>query len=291
MITRFFQRILAIDRRIIFVLIFLAAALPFIFPFAQKIPISPEVRLAFDTIENVAAQEERKPVLLSLDFDPTTAPELQPMAEAIIRHCARRDIPVIVMTIIISGDNLAQNILGDVAEEMGLEEGKDYVYLGFKPGVDAIMRQIGENIRNIYPQDSKGTPLAEHEMMANVINYDDMSVVVSLGGTALVETWIDFAVARYNATYFMGATGVMASGLYPYIQSGQSKGLLGGMKGAAEYERLLMDTGLYDQPGGGTAGMGAQSATHAVIVVLIVLGNVGYFLQRRAERRTAEAVA
>ena len=291
MITRIFERILAIDRRIIFVLIFLAAALPFFFPFPQAISISPEVRMAFETVESVAAQEVRKPLLLSLDFDPTTAPELQPMAEALIRHCARRGIPVIIMTLLISGDNLAQKIVDDVAKEMNLEKGKDYVYLGYKPGVDAIIRQIGENIRVIYPQDKDGTPLSGMEMMANVTNYEDMSVVVCLAGSALVEVWIDFAVARYNATYFMGATGVMASGLYPYIQAGQSKGLLGGMKGAAEYERLLMDAKLYDRPGDGTAGMGAQSATHAVIVVLIVLGNVGYFLQRRSERRGREAAS
>ena len=290
MATRIFEWILAIDRRVIFLLIFLAAALPFLVPFAQSIPVSPEVRMAFDTIEGIAAGDVRKPVLLSLDFDPTTAPELQPMAEAVIRHCASRGIPVIVMTLLISGDNLAQSIIDNLARDLDLEQGRDYVYLGFKPGVDAVIRQIGENIRVIYPQDKTGMSLAALEMMANVTNYDDMSVVVCLAGSALVEVWIDFAVARYGATYFMGATGVMASGLYPYIQSGQSKGLLGGMKGAAEYERLLMEAHLYDRPGGGTAGMGAQSATHAVIVVLIVLGNIGYFLQRRAARRLGEAM-
>ncbi len=290
MVTRFFEKILNMDRRIIFVLIFLAAALPFLFPFAQPVPITDEVREAFNAVERIAAEPGRhKPLLLSLDFDPTTAPELRPMADAILRHCFRREIPVIVMTLIASGDVLANNITERIAREEGAERGTDYVYLGYKPGVDAIIRQIGENIRRIYPQDSQGTSLADLPITANVTNYEDLSLVVCLAGSAIVETWIDFAVARYGANYFMGATGVMASGLYPYIEAGQSHGLLGGMKGAAEYERLLIDNGIYDRFGTATAGMGAQSATHSVIVVLIVLGNIGYFLQRRKRRREGEA--
>ena len=52
-------------------------------------------------------------------------------------------------------------------------------------------------------------------------------------------------------------------------------GLLGGMKGGAEYEKLL------DRPDWATRGMGAQSLVHLVIIGFIVLGNIGYFLTPR----------
>jgi hypothetical protein len=50
---------------------------------------------------------------------------------------------------------------------------------------------------------------------------------------------------------------------------------MGGLRGAAEYEALLGRRGV------ATAGMDAQSATHALIIVLILVGNVGYLASRR----------
>ena len=56
-------------------------------------------------------------------------------------------------------------------------------------------------------------------------------------------------------------------------------GLLGGMKGAAEYE-LLIDT-----KGSATKGMDAQSSAHALIVLFVIIGNVFYFMGRRREKQ------
>jgi len=68
----------------------------------------------------------------------------------------------------------------------------------------------------------------------------------------------------------------MATSFYPFLSSGQMVGLLGGLKGAAEYEMLLK------KPGMGQKGMDAQSVSHLVIVLMIVWGNVGYFLKRKS---------
>ena len=75
-----------------------------------------------------------------------------------------------------------------------------------------------------------------------------------------------------------GCTGVMAPGLYPLLRSGQINGLIGGLRGAAEYESLI------GQKGKAVAGMDAQSATHVAIIVLVIMCNLVYFSQRRASR-------
>ena len=67
----------------------------------------------------------------------------------------------------------------------------------------------------------------------------------------------------------------MSPDLYPFLQSRQLVGLLGGLAGAAEYEALL---GL---PGSATAGMEPQSVTHVIIILFILLGNTVYFTTRR----------
>jgi hypothetical protein len=67
----------------------------------------------------------------------------------------------------------------------------------------------------------------------------------------------------------------MATDYYPYLSSGQLLGLIGGMKGAAEYERLMSISG------DARRGMDAQSMVHVIIVLLVVLGNVALFASRR----------
>ena len=56
------------------------------------------------------------------------------------------------------------------------------------------------------------------------------------------------------------------------------KGLLGGLRPAAEYEILL------EQPGEAVAMMDAQSAAHITILAFILLGNIAYFVTKPKQR-------
>ena len=87
--------------------------------------------------------------------------------------------------------------------------------------------------------------------------------------------WIDYAVSRYHKKVSAAVTAVMATSFYPFLASGQITGLLGGLKGAAEYEILIQKPGMVQR------GMDAQSVSHLVIILLVILGNAGYFLRRR----------
>jgi hypothetical protein len=60
------------------------------------------------------------------------------------------------------------------------------------------------------------------------------------------------------------------------MQSGQLKGLLGGMAGAAEYEKLR------GEKGKATKGMDAQSLAHAFIALCIIAGNIVQWRKRGA---------
>ena len=66
-------------------------------------------------------------------------------------------------------------------------------------------------------------------------------------------------------------------------------GLLGGLKGASEYEKLLTDRYPDLRPGyeragvyTATRGMDVQSIVHVIIIAFIALGNAIYFLGRRS---------
>ena len=45
------------------------------------------------------------------------------------------------------------------------------------------------------------------------------------------------AVMAYGTPLVMGVTGVLAASNEPYVQSGQCKGILAGLRAAAEYEK------------------------------------------------------
>jgi hypothetical protein len=76
-----------------------------------------------------------------------------------------------------------------------------------------------------------------------------------------------------------GTTSIQVNEVMPYVSSGQVQGILAGMPGAAEYEALI------GVPGIGTSGMDAQSVAHLVIVLFIVLGNIGYFIERHRSKK------
>ena len=83
-----------------------------------------------------------------------------------------------------------------------------------------------------------------------------------------------------------GTTAVQAPLLYPYYP-GQLVGLLGGLKGAAEYEAALakQHPELAPRARQATVLMGPQAVAHLLIVVLIILGNVSYAIGKRRGAR------
>lgn len=272
----FSERMLRIDRRIIFLVIGFCTLLPLLYPVGLPIKISSEVRGVYDHIESLP---ERSVFLLSIDFDPASKPELYPQAIALLRHAFRKNLRVVTMTLWVSGTGMADQLVSQVAKEMGKENGKDYVFLGWSPGGQAVIINMGQDLSTTFPSDYGGRPTRELPVLNGVHNLKDVSYMVSLGaGRPGVEEWYVFGKDKYKFELGGGCTGVMAPGLYPLLRSGQINGLIGGLRGAAEYESLI------GQKGQAVAGMDAQSATHIAIIVLVIICNLFYLSLRRAAR-------
>lgn len=273
----FSERMLKIDRRIIFLVIGLCTLLPLLFPVGLPIRVSQEVRGVYDYIESLP---EGSVFLLSLDFDPASKPELHPQAIAILRHAFRKNLRVIAMTLWVTGTGLADQIISQIAKETGKESGRDFVFLGWSPGGTAVIVNMGQDLYNAFPADYTGKPTKGLPVLAGVKNLRDVNYAVSLAaGNPGVEAWYVFGKDKYKFELGGGCTGVIAPGLYPLLRSGQVNGLIGGLRGAAEYE------GLVGEKGRAIAGMDAQSATHLAIIVLVIACNLFYFSLRRTDRQ------
>lgn len=266
------RRVLALDRRLIFLLIGLGTALPLLFPVNLPVTVTPRVQAFHDTIE---ALPEGSRVLLSLDFEPDTMAELMPMAKAVLRHCFRKNLKVIVITLYPSGPGLAEEAVRVASEAEKKVRNVDYAFLGYKSGFQTVMIGIGESIRQQFPVDFYHTPLDSIPVMRGVDSYKQIDLVVNLTASSAAEYWIQFAVGRNGKPLILGMTAVMATDYYPYLSSGQVLGMIGGMKGAAEYERIL------DLFGDARRGMDAQSMVHVIVAALVLLGNVAFLASKR----------
>lgn len=280
---KIFEKLAAIDRRIIFLLVGLAVIIPLVANIG--LPSKPgryTIKL-FEFVDRLPPQSQ--PILIDAAYSPSMMPELQPMLKAILRHCFAKKIRVLIMTLDPNGPALCQEALREVAPEYNAVYGQDYIFLGFKPGTAAVMMAIGENIRQAFPTDYEGKSLNDFPLMADIRNYADIPLIVSLAGSAITQSWIIYAGTRYRANVAGGCTAVSTADYYPFLQSGQLVGLLNGMKGASEYEWLNEKYGYSRARRVAGKGMDAVSIVHLLLMVFIIFGNIGYLVSRRAAQK------
>jgi hypothetical protein len=290
-VASFVDRMLGLDRRWIFLLVFLSVATPIILPIGLPVTTTAPTRRAFEFVEGL---HEGDCVWISVDYGPSSAPENDPMVEAVMRQCALKKVHFVVSALYpLGGLGLANNAVAKIAREFpDLQYGVDYVNLGYKDGAAAVMRRLGEDISGAFPTDVNGTPLAQIPMMRGVHDLKQVDVVFTAATGIIGEWWITQVHPQVGVPVIIGPTAVSAPKYYAYLNSGQLVGMLGGMKGAAEYESLLRQR--YPQMAKfyrttraftATKGMDGQTVLHTVIVVFILLGNYAYFRQRVAARR------
>jgi len=272
----FWNRIANVDRRVLYLLLALSVALPLITKPRTTVPVSEAVKGVYDAVEALPAGSV---VMISIDYDPSSAPEVQPMLIALLRHSFRRNLRVVVMGHLALGLPLADIALNQVAPEMDKEYGRDYVNLGYRPGSTALMVGIGREFRDYFQTDYRGVPIDSFEFMRRVHNYRDVGLLVSLAHGTVADYWIQYAGGRFNVPIIVGCTGVSAPSMYPYLRAGQIKGILGGLLGAAAYEQLI------EHRGSASLGMPAQSWGHGLIIALLIIGNVGFLLSRRKGKK------
>jgi hypothetical protein len=262
------------DRRIVFLFIFLSVALPLLRPVGLPIVVSKEVRSTFEAVESLP---EGSVVYLAADFDPGSMPELYPMLETAMRHMFRRNLKVVAGSLWPAAPPLVEKAWREIGEgEFHKTYGVDFVNLGFKEGREVVMVSLGKSIRETYPTDYRGTPVDSLPIMQGVENFEDIGLIFNVSaGYPGTKEWVQQVQSRFDVKLAAGVTAVSAPEYYPYVQAGQLVGLLGGLAGAAEYEKLV------GHAGSATRGMDAQSLGHLVIILFIVLGNLVHFVGRR----------
>jgi hypothetical protein len=262
------SRLESLDRRWIFLLMGLLVLYPLLFPLALPLFVSPPVQAFYD---GVASIPDGSTVLMSCDYDPGGIPEMVPMTKTALRQLLDKKCKIVITVLWNGGPGLVDRVVRSVIETEypTLKYGEDWVNLGYKAGNEAVMVLMGQGVANAFPKDYMGNDTRSMPIMRNVRDYSSFPMLVNISsGYPGTKEWVQQVQGRFHLPMVAGVTAVSAPEYYPYLQSGQLKGLLGGMAGAAEYEKLR------NEKGSATRGMDAQSLAHFFVAFCIVLGNV-----------------
>lgn len=267
------QRLLNIDRRIVYLFLFAFISLPLLVPIGLPLTISPETRAIYDYIEKLP---EGSVVVVSFDYSPSSYSEQHPQAVAVMNHLMRKPgIKIILVAFWEQGPIMAEEILRTI-DTHGKEYGKDFVHLGYVAGGETAMSAFAADIHKTFPVDYRKNPIDSLPMMADIRSAKDISLLISIAaGSPGVPEFARQIQGPYKVPFAAGLVAISVPITMPYMQSGQMFGLMAGLRGAAEYEQLL------NMKGKGSIGMDAISFSHIVVIAFILIANVAYLANRK----------
>jgi hypothetical protein len=282
----FFVRLGRLDRRWIFLAMGLSIAVPILLKLRFPEVPGPMARATFDAIESLPNGSR---VLLSFDFDPASKAELQPMANALVHHCASKDHKIVFMALWPLGKQMADQAIKEILLEYHDERyayGTDYVQLGFKAGNEGVIKLLTTNIAEAYATDDSGAAVSGLPLVADTRDLGSFDLVSTISaGYPGAKEWVQYGreAMKADARLTSGSTGVQASQLFPYYPA-QLNGILVAVKGAAEYETLVTEKYPVDRNAErleqGRVRMGPQLVAHLLMIALIVLGNIAMIASR-----------
>ena len=272
-----------IDRRYLYIVLFILVSIPLLNPLKLPIPISALTQNVWDV---TAALPEGSIVISSFDFGPATMPENYPQAKAHLFHCKQLNLKIVATAFWVSGAPLGNDILQEVygSDFPNIPEyGTRVVYLGYIPGAEVGMQTFGDNTWQAKGTDHYGTAVGDLPLMQecqSAANFDLWAEWTS--GTPGEQQVIQFVQGRHGGPdavpIVAGSTAVSVPGMMPFYQAGQITGILNGLAGAGEYESLLNVA--YDYPFEQGPGLDAQSVAHVLVILFVVIGNIGYAVSK-----------
>jgi len=272
----FFENLEKADPRAIYLLLFLVVCIPLLRPIGLPISMSPMTIAYYDVVEKVKTGDA---VVVSMDYSPASMPEQYPATKATLAHLAAKGAKIVGLGFWADGVPFMDRALKEVfgASKDHPKYGTDFVNLGWVPNGEVGMAALGKDVQATCSKDYYGTPVGALSMMKDIKSGKDFKLLITIAsGTPGTGEWLRQWQAQYGVTTICALTAVSAPANRPYFPA-QLAGIIEGLAGAAEYEVLLTR---YGYKGTLAPPMDAQSLTHLLVIVFIVLGNIGFALKK-----------
>jgi hypothetical protein len=194
-----------------------------------------------------------------------------------MKHILEKDVRIVVVTFWTEGPLVFNTLLGQVdPTDYGKVYGEDWINLGYIPGSETAMGSLATSFQNTVANDYvEGRPLSSFSIMDDIKEATDIDLIISFEtGTPGTSEWLRQWNTPYGVPQITGCIGVSVPGMIPYVNSGQLSALMPGLTVSAEYEVLL------SKPGLAVAGVDAVSTSHLLVVLLVIAGNIAYFMTK-----------
>ncbi len=251
-------------------------------PVTLPMRISPATQHFYDVI---AGLPKGSIILVGASMGPGELSSVGPMVTAVAHQAFSRGLRLAVFDPNWDqGPTIVGNLIAQVAARMGKKYGVDWINLGFKAGGAATLelaeRNLSQAARGV---DANGAPLSSFPIMKDLPALDHAHLgavfALSVGSPGAPDFWLPYLTQRINVPLLVGPIDSYVPNYEPFVASGQFAAMLDGSRGAAQYESLL------HYQGGATQAADGQTMAALYAVLLIVLGNLGYFAERRLRAR------
>ncbi len=270
------KKILDLDQRVIYLILFVLLAYPILNPVILPMAIQDYSKQAFNFADSIP---DGSVVLIEGGNSAATHPQCGPGLTANIYHLLTKNCKLVFFSI---GAEQAfwtnreiQDAINKLPAGVPAENGVNWVHLGYISGGESGVAALAANIRSAISKDYYGTLIDDLPLMKDINDAKAFSAVFWWGGSeGSIPYGVRQLVGPYNLPMSGSCTTNEVPNYSPYISSGQMKGIFGGVRGSAEYEYLLRVPG---------PALGQAMATNfggLFWLVLVVVGNVLYFIQR-----------
>jgi len=272
------EKLAALPREVVLTIVLIAMIVPAIKPFGLPIMVG---KMSKDWYNTVDSLPEGSIVLFDIGFGSGGYPTLGPCAVAALHQMFEKHLKIVIMATALEGSMMYPLIMEKVKPEKnyGAEYGKDYVFLGYIAGEQTAMAAVLGDIHTAVKEDYYGTPIEQIPLLQEITGPESFALVAYLttsGGIA--EGWVYQAYSRYKLPVVGGFLSMMTPSLKPYYDAGALKGILDGIKGAADMEYMT------HHPGDAMRATDILSATQTIVLIFIVIGNISYWGSRLSKR-------
>ena len=267
------DRLENVDPRVIYWLLIIVLAIPYLRPLGLPVPISAKVTEAFQVVDGL---EEGQTVLF---YVPAASgwSEIGPSEVAVFKHLISKQVKVVITGRESDAPLHGQMIFNaaqDYITDHGAEYGVDYVNMGWVPGVETGIASIAADPRGTWITDAAGTSIDDLEVMDGIEAATDFDLIVNfdLGENAMyfARHW----VSPFGVEQVVFPTAVTETQILPFYDAGLVKAYATGLSAGASWELMI------GSPGEALVGMDAISSSHVLFLFFILLGNLMHLLKR-----------
>jgi hypothetical protein len=287
--TTIWEKLQAIDRRILYLILIVVVSMFIIFPFDLPNDPLPQSRALYDAVNGLP---NGSPIIIASEWTMSSRGENIYQFKSLVRLCMLKQHKIVLMTISEpAAVGFALGAFQDVNNEPGHKryaEGTDFVNIGYRPNGDAFIQSMAADLSGTLGQvQVLGQPANRLEMLKDIHSLRDIKIIVDVTASSTNNSFMAFTGGLTE--YGLMCTGVMFPEALPYVATGQIVGVANGARGAYDFETMMK----HDYPDatknvkGAKAYMTPLTGAMALLMTAIVVGNIAMGQARKTREREA----